>query len=145
MPNSKRAILLEINGKKPSEEWAYENIHFHGDYRYYCHIVVIRLTKGKEFQGRCLNKMSLPDSISCSRRGMWEKRKMIEKENFKKYMLYGLEAKTTFNKYLENEIIIILLSALLIYRHMVKHYISYFRVSAGFGLFDIRNKIKICQ
>ena len=70
---------------------------------------------------------------------------MIEKENFKKYMLYGLEAKTTFNKYLENEIIIILLSALLIYRHMVKHYISYFRVSAGFGLFDIHNKIKVCQ
>lgn len=39
----------------------------------------------------------------------------MEKENFKKYMLYGLEAKTTFNKCLENEIIIILLSALLIY------------------------------
>lgn len=39
----------------------------------------------------------------------------MEKENFKKYMLYGLEEKTTFDKCIKNEIVIILLSALLIY------------------------------
>ena len=45
-------------------------------------IGIIRLTKGKEFQGRCLNKMSLPDSIRCSRRGMWEKEEDDGKRKF---------------------------------------------------------------
>ena len=39
----------------------------------------------------------------------------MEKENFKKYMLYGLDGKTPFDQCIKNEIVVILLSVLLIY------------------------------
>ena len=44
----------------------------------------------------------------------------MEKENFKEYLLYGLDGKTPFVQCIKNEIVVILLSILLIYLGIVQ-------------------------